>query len=158
MKRSAVISECGAFRYLLARNWTDQRESVLLFVMLNPSTADSDIDDPTIRKCIGFAQRLGYGGIEVVNLYAYRATDPKALKVAGYPVGPDNDRYTMAAIRGATNVVLAWGANARGMIMPDIVLRMVRGAGVTPLALRRLADGVPEHPLMLPYTCTLQPL
>jgi hypothetical protein len=158
MKRSAVISGCGAFRYVLTRNWTDDTASVLLFVMLNPSTADAGIDDPTIRKCIGFAQRLGYGGIEVVNLYAYRATDPRALKTAGYQVGPDNDRYTMAAIRRAANVALAWGANARGMIRPDIVLRMVREAGVTPMALRRLADGVPEHPLMLPYTCTLQPL
>jgi hypothetical protein len=158
MKRSAVISGCGAFRYVLTRNWTDDDTSVLLFVMLNPSTADADIDDPTIRKCIGFSQRLGYGGIEVVNLYAYRATDPKALKAAGYQVGPDNNRYTMAAIRRAHNIVLAWGANARGMIRPDIVLRMVREAGVTPMALRRLADGVPEHPLMLPYSCTLQPL
>jgi hypothetical protein len=158
MKRSAVISDCGAFRYRLTRNWTDDTASVLLFVMLNPSTADADIDDPTIRKCIGFAKRLGYGGIEVVNLYAYRATDPKELKAAGYQLGPDNDRHTMAAIRRAANVALAWGANARGMIRPDIVLRMVREAGVTPMALRRLADWVPEHPLMLPYTCTLQPI
>ena len=85
----ALLSSCGTYRYRLWRYWHTEREP-LIFIMLNPSTADAMQDDPTIRKCIGFAKRLGFGGIEVVNLFAYRATDPRDLRANGYQVGPDD--------------------------------------------------------------------
>lgn len=154
MHRSAVISECGQFRYLLRRSWNVSRPA-LGFVMLNPSTADADQDDPTIRKCIGFAERLGFGAIVVANLFAYRATDPSDLRRAGYPVGEENDYWINRAARDAEAVVCAWGVNARKLARPYEVLAVLRAARRPAHALRLTSDGIPCHPLMLPYTCTL---
>jgi hypothetical protein len=83
--RGATLSDCGRYRYRLWRRWADG--PTVLFVMLNPSTADADVDDPTIRRCIGFARSWGAGALEVVNLYAWRATQPAELKAAVGPVG-----------------------------------------------------------------------
>ncbi len=154
MKKSAVISECGKFRYALGRTW-DSHKPALGFIMLNPSTADADQDDPTIRKCIGFAERLGYGAIVVTNLYAYRATDPVELKRAGYLRGPENDAWITKALREVEFTICAWGANARGMSRPVEVMEMVEERHGVCTALALTDDGIPRHPLMLPYTCTL---
>jgi len=159
MIRTADISECGQFRYMLRRVWTTLLPP-LVFVMLNPSTADGEVDDHTIRKCCEFARLLGFGGIVVVNLFAYRATKPAALKAAGYPVGPENDAWIRRAVAemvemGGSTVVCAWGANARRLARPREVLALLRGLGVKPMALQLTEDGIPNHPLMLPYTCTL---
>lgn len=154
--RGAVLSDCGRFRYRLWRRWADA--APLPFVMLNPSTADANEDDPTIRKCIGFAQRLGYGGIEVVNLFAVRATKPADLKASGYQVGPDNDKHVAEVCAPSRPVVCAWGVNARGLSRPSAVLALMRLAGAVPHALKLTDDGIPWHPLMLPYSCQLQPL
>ena len=150
--RGAVISRCGQYRYRLWRHWEEGGPRAV-FIMLNPSTADAEQDDPTIRKCIGFAKRLGYTGIEVVNLYAFRATYPSVLKAAGYPKGPDNDGHILTAATAGGIVICAWGANTRGLTRPDAVLDMLREAGIVPMALAFTADGLPSHPLMLPYTC-----
>ena len=153
---AAVVSPCGRYRYSLTRGWGADlaNQPRLLYVMLNPSTADAGQDDPTIRKCIGFAQRLGFLALEVVNLYAFRATDPKALKAAGYPVGPDNDLHIRSALaRCHRTVVCAWGVNARGLARPAEVLQLIRSVGYEPHALDLCADGTPSHPLMLPYSC-----
>ena len=158
MIRCATISECGKYRYHLSRKWGDRPS--LCFVMLNPSTADADADDPTIRKCIGFATRLGFGSIDVVNLFAYRATDPANLKKAGYQVGPKNDAWiettTLLTYANGGETVLAWGANARKLSRPAEVLALLKRCGIAPKVLRRCADGTPQHPLMLPYTCALE--
>lgn len=154
MKRSAVISECGAYRYVLGRDW-DIARPLLGFIMLNPSTADADIDDPTIRKCIGFSERLGFGALRVVNLFAFRATKPAALKAAGYPVGPDNDTHTWGTLAACDTIVCAWGVNARNLSRPQEVVSSLRAMRRTPKALKLTEDGIPCHPLMLPYTCTL---
>ena len=82
MDRTALFSPCRTFRYRLGRRWSDG--PVLAFIMLNPSCADEHVDDPSVRRCIGFAHRLGYGGLQVVNLYAFLATDPAELRRAGY--------------------------------------------------------------------------
>lgn len=111
MIKSAVISECGRYRYSLHRTW-DVAKLCAAFVMLNPSTADAEKDDPTIRKCIGFAERNGFGSISVHNLFAYRATKPKELiDRRGFVdiVGPENDAY-LAAIPAAYPIILAWGS------------------------------------------------
>lgn len=147
--KSAVISPCGTFRYELRRTW-DSLLPVLVFVMLNPSTADAEKDDATIRKCMGFAQRFGFGGIVVVNLFAYRARDPKDLKAAGFPVGPENDAAILRAIQGG-QVICAWGANANRTPRPAYVVKMLQAAGVQPKCLAITGDGFPAHPLMLSY-------
>jgi hypothetical protein len=155
MMRHATISECGRFRYRLGRRWGDG--APLLFVMLNPSTADAEQDDPTIRKCIGFADRLGHGGIEVVNLFAFRATDPRELRAAGYPVGPENDHHLEEVCRQAPAVLCAWGSKAKGLRRPADVLRMLKAWKAAPMALRVNAGGIPAHPLMLPYALKPEP-
>jgi hypothetical protein len=158
--RSAIVSACGTYRYRLGRRWAN--EAPLCFVMLNPSTADGANDDATIRKCIGFAVRYGFGSIDVVNLFAYRATDPRQLKAAGYLVGPHNDGWIEIAARNATRaggeVVAAWGANARGLARTRDVLALLKACDVRPMVLDRCSDGTPAHPLMLPYTCSLSRL
>ncbi len=162
IQRSAALSECGAFRYHLTRTW-DTTRGPLVFIMLNPSTADAEADDPTIRKCIGFGKRLGFGGIEVFNLFAFRATKPHDLRNAGYQVGPDNDqiiaeRLCVLGLFARGYVICAWGANARGLNRPETVRCNLGLAGVRLRALRLLADGTPEHPLMLPYDCEPVPM
>lgn len=150
MKRDALISDCGQFRYSLTRVWDNALPRVV-FVMLNPSTADALVDDATIRRCIAFAKVLGFGSLQVVNLFAYRATDPRDLKAAGYPVGEVNDDWIIQACSEADTVVCAWGANARGMTRADEVLQLIRmWAWRSPVALSVTADGIPKHPLYLP--------
>ena len=155
MERDAAISACGRFRYRLGRRWGPGH--YLLFVMLNPSTADAEVDDPTIRRCIRFARDHDYDGIQVVNLYAYRATDPRELKAAGYPVGPENDAHIRAAIQGSGAICVAWGDRARGLARPGEVLDLVRGMGRALSCLAVTKHGLPAHPLMLPASCRLSP-
>ncbi|WP_232676708.1 DUF1643 domain-containing protein [Nocardioides sp. R-C-SC26] len=148
MMRDATLSDDGLYRYVLHRWWSGG--PVLTFIMLNPSTADAEVDDPTIRRCIGFSRDLGYDGIRVVNLYSLRATNPAELWKAADPTGGEvNDIYLIEQLRVASHqpVIAAWGANAR----PDRVdwLKSLPGAehlqclGVT-------KAGAPRHPLYLP--------
>lgn len=169
LTRSAVISTCGQYRYRLERRWFDG--PVATFIMLNPSTANAEIDDATIRKCMGFASRWGMGGIVVGNLFAFRATDPKHMKAANDPIGPDNDMHleemsleaksgVIMQAGGVTTamkygkVVCAWGANGSHYARDRDVLRRLREWDVTPLALRITSKGAPEHPLYVPYDVT----
>jgi hypothetical protein len=112
----AELSPCRRYRYRLWRRWSDG--PVVNFVMLNPSTADAEQDDPTVRRCVGFAKSWGAGGLVVTNLYALRSTDPKALWTADDPVGPENAFHLGSGALGADTVVCAWGAegarNGRG--------------------------------------------
>lgn len=152
--RDAILSDCGKFRYALYRVWADGLPA-LVFVMLNPSTADAMQDDPTIRKCIAFAKRLGYGGIAVVNLFAFRATKPADMRSSVDPIGPDNDKHIVEHCRdwdGMSDVCCAWGGNAK-MDSPRVrrVLELIKRAGSVPKALALNADGTPQHPLMLSY-------
>ena len=112
--------------------------------MLNPSTADAEIDDPTIRRCKSFAQREGCSTLEVVNLYAYRATDPKQLWQVFDPIGPENDRYISEAVARADVVIAAWGAHAK-RLRAKSVARHIPDA----FALGFTIQGVPRHPLYL---------
>lgn len=158
--KTATISECGRFRYRLGRRWAEG--APLVFIMLNPSTADADVDDATIRRCVRFAQAHGYPAIDVVNLFAFRATDPKDLRRAGFPVGPENDEHIIAAAREAGAVCLAWGAHVADLERPQIVMPMLRSIGwdtdEKPLqCLRITRRGYPQHPLMLPSSCRLMP-
>ncbi|WP_300643648.1 DUF1643 domain-containing protein [Nocardioides sp.] len=143
----AALSSCGQYRYRLTRTWRPEQPRAT-FIMLNPSTADAEHDDPTIRRCMGYARDWGLGGLIVVNLYAYRATDPDDLWKAADPVGPDNDAHLRAvldaaAIAGAP-VVAAWGANARSERGAEV---MQFAGAVTALGLTKA--GQPRHPLYL---------
>jgi hypothetical protein len=152
--RDALISECGLFRYWLLRRWGDG--PLLLFVMLNPSTADAKLDDATIRRCATFAFVHGFAGFYVVNLYAYRATKPADLKRAGYLVGPENDAHFQRLMKQCQDVCVGWGANAAGLERPRVVLKMLRDAGIKPKALAVTRGGHPQHPLMLHSDARLQ--
>lgn len=149
--QSAVLSTCGRYRYRLTRTWGEGRRTT--FIMLNPSTADAELDDPTIRRCVRFAADLGTHGLEVVNLYAFRATDPADMLAAPDPVGPENDRYLAYAARLAAAhkgpLIAAWGANARAERV-EHVLRLPHMERLTALSVTK--SGAPGHPLYLPAT------
>lgn len=155
MKRDAFISVCGKFRYSLTREWGDGPR--LLFVMLNPSTADALEDDPTIRRCIAFAKAEGFGSLEVVNLFAYRATDPADLRRAGYPIGPDADWYINMAASQAEKVCLAYGAAPWADERIQSVLPLLRQAGHDTYCLHITKSGYPGHPLYLASAKRLRP-
>jgi hypothetical protein len=151
MKREAVFSPCGQFRYLLKRVW-DESKPILPWGLCNPSVAGAEKDDPTARKVVGFSERLGYGGAVIWNPFAFISTDPKGLKAAGWPIGPENDRYIIEACRmGDGKVICGWGANLRGLERPRRVLDMLWDNGFVPMALKVTGDGLPMHPLYLPY-------
>lgn len=162
MKSDAFVN--GLYRYELSRDWreTPSLNGGVCWIMLNPSTADGQTDDPTIRKCLGFTERLGHNALTVVNLFAYRATDPKQLDVqreAGVDiVGPSNSTFIFNAAMRAALIICAWGA-FDGV---DIREREVALSGLIPKTkqlscLGRSKYGRPRHPLMLAYDSVLSP-
>jgi len=144
----ALFSEDRVYRYLLRREIWPQR-TTCLFIMLNPSTADESKNDPTITRCINFARHWGFGRLEVVNLFAYRATDPKELYSIerASAIGPDNPYHIKAAILEADRVVCAWGNHGllhdRGLRIRDVIIE----SGKFPLAFKITKKGQPIHPL-----------
>jgi hypothetical protein len=148
---SAVLSDCGTYRYELRRSW-DTHGPWCLWVMLNPSTADAALDDPTLRRCRGFSRSWGYGGIVVVNLYALRAPDPRQLRAHPDPVGDRNDDHIHAAVLDADVVVCAWGGHRVAARRAGVVTGILRSAG-THLGVHCLGvttSGAPRHPLYTP--------
>ena len=159
--RGALISNCGRYRYNLVRTIESVPEfrGSVLFVMLNPSTADAETDDPTIRKCMGFAARWGYRTLWVGNLFAWRATDPRGLYGAppGTPIMDERNHDTFIGLIGASElIVAAWGAHAsHPRLAPRAaVVRSILLGGVTTrvVHLGLTKSGEPKHPLMLPYS------
>lgn len=144
----AVISDCEQYRYRLDRpGGLAAIHDPAVFIMLNPSTADADLDDPTIRRCRAFAQAWRCNGLVVMNLYAYRTVDPRKLwKNNPDPVGPENDEHLQHIASGPAQIVCAWGANAK----PDRVAEVVAiftSAGVKLKCLGTTKHGAPRHPL-----------
>lgn len=145
-ERGADLSVCRKYRYLLWRHWRrgDPCDCVM-FVGLNPSTADETNDDPTLRRCIGFAKAWGYAGLFMLNAYAFRATDPKDMLKAEDPVGPKNDDILREFGQQCGLVVACWGSNilpGRAQELRRIIGRQIHCLGVN-------ADGSPKHPLYL---------
>jgi len=144
----ATFSADRTYRYHLWRSWGAGYR--VLFVMLNPSTADEHVLDPTLRRCSGFAQAWGFHGFEVVNLFGLKSTDPDALRAPGVdPVGPDNDRTILevATSPRVDLIVCAWGKHGRQLERDRRVLTMLRGQGLLLTALGFNKDGTPVHPL-----------
>lgn len=152
MNRGAIFSNDRNYRYVLWRVWDDALPKVA-WIGLNPSTADETKDDPTIRRCVGFARDWRYGGIYMLNLFAFRATSPKVMKAAVDPVGLENDWYIRdyAGFR-SKRVIAAWGTHG------DHRNRAQHFAGKCELALACLGltkGGCPKHPLYLPAATRL---
>lgn len=146
----ALFSDDRRYRYALWRTWDSSRPGVL-FVGLNPSTADETVNDHTIKKCIGFAKRLDAGGITMANLYAFRSTDPRGLLTSADPIGPDNDGELAALAESSEIVIAAWGDSnpyAFGHVREAEVLELL---GPDVKCLGRTAKGKPRHPSRVPY-------
>ena len=142
----AHFSRGRRYRYTLWRIWDDQRPRVMI-IGLNPSTADARRDDPTIRRCIGFARDWGYGGVVVTNLFAFRATHPADLKAAADPMGPRTDGWIRRMAGQVERIVAAWGNHGAWLNRSACLRQMLAGRLHY---LRLTASGEPAHPLYLP--------
>ena len=156
MRSGAVIT--GDYRYLLWREW-DSFSKTVSFIMLNPSRADAEINDPTITRCINFAKSWGYGRLEVVNLFAYRTPKPSLLKQAAEPIGRYNDRYILESVEKSDplcgclrhRVILAWGNNGTWQQQDLYVLQLLKSYNHL-YSLGIIKKGCPRHPLYLRST------
>lgn len=167
----AVFSPDRQYRYRLTRRWeadllaggshARHGDDLVAFIALNPSTADETADDPTVRRCRGFARAWGFGGFVLVNLFALRATDPRALRAADDPVGAANDCHILHAVAGAARVVPCWGNHGayrnRSGEVRMLLRRMDRRRLGEVLCFGMTAAVEPRHPLYLPAGQPLRP-
>jgi hypothetical protein len=145
----AEFSPCRKWRYLLWRRW-DQARPVANFLMLNPSTADEVQLDPTCSRARNYAEKWGYGGLIVTNVFGWRATDPNAMKAVKDPVGPGNDAAIVRAAKDAAIVVCAWGNHGAFLNRSSDVKSLLNKSKIRLHSLRVNANGEPAHPLYLP--------
>jgi hypothetical protein len=146
----AVYSDCERYRYALTRVW-DGAAPRLLFIMLNPSKATERANDPTVERCERRARVLGYGAMRVMNIFAWRETDPKKLRQAADPVGADNDSLLLAALIWADCVIAGWGVHGEHLGRGPQVEALLRGAGADLACLGLSKAGHPRHPLYIAY-------
>jgi len=155
----ATVSACGTYRYHLWRSWDENRPH-LTFLMLNPSTADALSDDPTLRRISKISREFGYGGVDVLNLYAFRSPHPSILAKAKSPHGPHQTHYLSQQIiklqNTQTPLVLAWGNHAKTADTQDILHRLTQ-AEITLTTLGLTKQHQPMHPLFSPTPPKLYP-
>ncbi len=149
IKNDAVIY--GHFRYCLSRVW-DPQKRLVLFIGLNPSTADEKNDDHTVTRCVNFAKSWGYGGILIGNLFAYRATDPRVLKRVGDPIGPENDKWLLKLSAQVEKTVAVWGNHGSYMHRDMHVRSLLKNLNCLGLT----KAGQPHHPRGLSATCKMR--
>lgn len=149
-RSEAIYSECGLYRYRLTRVW-DAAAGRMAFVMLNPSTASEKVNDPTIARCEKRARLLGFGALDVVNLFAFRATAPEDLRAAAAPVGPENDGFLASACDDADMVLAAWGVHGAHLGRDAEALPLLARAGDRLFTLGLTRHGLPRHPLYVSY-------
>lgn len=155
MISTALFSDCKKYRYTLTRIW-DPRKSRVVFIMLNPSTADAIKDDPTIKRCMSYADSFGYGGMIVLNLFAYRSTNPKLLPPLEYAVGTDNDNHiAMECI--SRPVICAWGVDGKKWDRDREVMKIIKSHALSIRCLAITQNGFPGHPLYLSKGLVLLP-
>ena len=145
MDKQAAISPCGVYRSLLTRVWDDTLP-IMGWIQLNPSKADHKIDDPTLRRDIGFAVREGFGGVWLTNLYDFRATDPKDLEKAEKPISQHNDYYIKLMFEKCEKVVAGWGSNKMAIRGQGRVAELMSETDVL-WCVGFTKDGFPRHPL-----------
>ncbi len=155
IRRSAMISTDGLYRYWLERRWNEGK--ALTWVLLNPSKANAEVDDATIRRIVGFSKRWGWPAALVLNLFALRSTDPAALYTAANPVGPDNDQW-LARYGTNNKVVAAWGNHGKHLDRDLKVAQLLRMMHANVVCLGTTKQGCPKHPLRLSYETKLVPL
>lgn len=148
--RQAHFSRCKQYRYHLSRRWNDGEQCI--FVGLNPSTADTEIDDATTRKCMLLAKNWGFSGFELVNLFALRSRDPSALKFAADPVGIHNDRWLKQTLHQDKLIVACWG-NGGTLFQRE---RIIKGMHIRLHCLGTTKSGQPKHPLYLSLSTPLR--
>lgn len=148
LESDAVISDCKRYRYLLRRTW-DHEKPRALFVMLNPSTADAEEDDATIRSLVRICTALKFGSFEVVNLFAWRATDPDDLAEVDDPIGDMNDAVIAAAIIRCDLHICAWGAFKFAQTRGEHLQTKIRATRPAMFCLGKTKSGAPKHPLYL---------
>lgn len=143
----AIFSEDKRYRYLLMREW-DHNKPALMIIGLNPSTADETKNDPTIRRCIGFAKIWGYGKLFVTNLFAFRATYPEQLFISKNPIGVENDSWIKKISKDADKIVLAYGNHGKFNERHNEILKIIKD----PYCIKKSKNDMPMHPLYLKYT------
>lgn len=152
---SVVFSDDRRYRYSLVRAW-DTNKPKVSFCLLNPSTADETHDDATISRCIERARRLGYGSIEIVNLFAFKSTQPKYLYAARYPKGTRNFEYIIKAAKTAQLFIVGWGQHGRLHEQDKFILQKLKRTRVVVYCLGQNKNGTPRHPLYLSYNEPIQ--
>ena len=152
MKSNAILSEDRKYRYVLSRIWDDDKPKVL-FLCLNPSTADENTDDRTVTRCINFAKTWGYGGLLIGNLFALRSTDSSKLYSEEDPVGPENDQYLQELAKQASLIIAAWGDNGSYMGRSTKVKAMFSNKGLKCFKINLSKE--PKHPLYVSGDATL---
>lgn len=146
----AEYSDCETYRYSLTRVWDDTGTRAL-FIMLNPSTATEVQNDPTVERCERRARTLGFGAFRVLNIFAYRATDPRDMRAAADPVGPDNDSAILNSLDWADQVICAWGTHGEHLARGPAVEAMLRATDIPLYHLGLSKAGHPKHPLYIGY-------
>ncbi len=153
---TAVYSDCESYRYSLTRVW-DPAGRRALFVMLNPSTATEVQNDPTVERCERRARALGFGAFRVTNIFAWRDTDPRAMRRADDPVGPANDAAILDGVTWADQVIAAWGTHGAHLDRGPRVEALLRATGEPLFHLGLTKDGHPKHPLYIAYARQPEP-
>lgn len=145
----AEYSPDELFRYRLVRVWGPGPRA--LFVMLNPSTATEAQNDPTVERCERRARALGFGSFGVANIFAFRATDPRVMRAAADPVGPQNDRAITEMAQEADRIICAWGTHGAHLGRGAAVEALLRATGRPLYHLGLTKAGGPKHPLYIGY-------
>ena len=147
---TAVYSDCERYRYALTRTW-DPSAPKAFFVMLNPSTATEQQNDPTVERCERRARALGFGSFRVGNIFAWRDTDPRKMRKARDPVGPENDLAILEGCEWADTILCAWGTHGAHLDRGHEVARLIRATGRSMHHLGLSKHGHPKHPLYIAY-------
>ncbi|CAI8229583.1 MAG: DUF1643 domain-containing protein [Planktomarina sp.] len=147
----AIYSDCERYRYALTRVWKFEA-SRLVFVMLNPSTATEVQNDPTVERCERRARTLGFGSLQVTNIFAWRDTDPKKMRTAKDPIGPDNDKTIMEACSWGDQIIAAWGTHGAHLGRGVQVKQILRSSDKPVFHLGISKGGHPKHPLYIAYS------
>ncbi len=148
---TAVYSDCEHYRYTLTRTW-DETGQKALFIMLNPSTATEVQNDPTVERCERRARALGFGAFRVTNIFAWRDTDPRAMRASADPVGPANDAAILDSCPWADRIICAWGSHGAHLDRGAAVETLLRATGLPLYHLGLTKHGHPKHPLYIAYT------